>query len=137
MRNLRIPFSVVSLFALVLATFVVAPSVFSQGTQGRIRGTVTSADGKPLEGVTVSVRGQSEPYVTTVFTNQRGVYVFPPLGSNTTYSLWAQAMGFETAKAEAAPGKQVPALQLKVLEDFSKQMTGVEWMNSFPENTPE
>ena len=81
MRNSKILFSAVSLFALVLAAFVVAPSVFSQDTQGRIRGSVTSADGKPLEGVTVSVRGQNEPYVTTVFTNQRGVYVFPPLGN--------------------------------------------------------
>ena len=137
MRNLRIRLSVVSLFASVLATFVIAPSVFSQDTQGRIRGSVTSADGKPLEGITVSVRGQNEPYVTTVFTNQRGVYVFPPLGNTTKYSLWAQAMGFQTAEAEAVPGKQVSVLQLKVLEDFSKQMTGVEWMNSFPENTPE
>ena len=30
MKNLKILFSAVSLFALVLATFVVAPSVFSQ-----------------------------------------------------------------------------------------------------------
>jgi streptogramin lyase len=125
------------MFALVLTTIVVAPGVFSQDTQGRIRGSVTSADGKPMEGVTVSVRGQNEPYVTTVFTNEHGVYVLPPLGNTTKYSLWAQAQGFETAKTDAAPGKQVAALQLKPLKDFSKQLTGVEWMNSFPENTPQ
>ena len=27
-------------------------------------------------------------------------------------------------------------LQLKPLKNFEKQLTGVEWMNSFPENTP-
>ena len=72
-----------------------------------------------------------------MFTNHRGCLRFPAIGKHTKYSLWAQAMGFQTARTEAVPGKEVPALQLKVLEDFSKQMTGVEWMNSFPENTPE
>ena len=83
------------------------------------------------------LEGENESYTTTVFTNQKGVYVFPPSGRDAKYSLWAQAMGFQTAKTEAVPGKEVPALQLKVLDDYSKQMTGVEWMNSFPENTPE
>jgi streptogramin lyase len=137
MRNLKILAFAGPLFALVLATTVGVPSVFSQHDQGRIRGSMTSVDGKPIEGVAVSVRGQNEPYVTTVFTNERGVYVFPPLGNDTKYSLWAQAQGFQTAKADAVPGKEVPALQLKPLEDISKQLTGVEWMNSFPENTPE
>ena len=137
MRTFRILFGAASLFASVLAIFVVAPGVLSQGTQARIRGSVLSPDGKPIEGVTVSVRGENEPYVTTVYTNQKGFYVFPPLGSTTKYKLWAQAMGFQTAKADASPGKEVPVLHLQVLDDFSKQMTGVEWMNSFPENTPE
>jgi streptogramin lyase len=135
MRKLSVLSKSLSLFALVLAITVVASVVFSQ--DAKIKGTVTSADGKPLEGVTVSVRGQGEPFVTTVFTNEHGVYVFPSLGNNTKYSLWAQAQGFQTAKTDAAPGKPVPTLQLKVLKDFSKQLTGVEWMNSFPENTPQ
>jgi streptogramin lyase len=72
-----------------------------------------------------------------VFTNEKGVFVFPALGSNTKYSLWAQAQGFQLTKTDAMPGKEVAALQLKPLKDFSKQLTGVEWMNSFPENTPQ
>ena len=137
MRKFTILIAALSVFVLALAMTVGAPRTYSQDTQGRIRGTVTSADGKPLEGVTVSVRGRDEPYATTVFTNEHGVYVFPPLGKTAKYSLWAQAVGFETAKADATPGKQVPALQLKPLQDFAKQMTGVEWMNSFPDNTPQ
>jgi len=135
MKNLKGVRNCLFLFALVLATTVVAPSVFSQ--DAKIKGTVTSADGKPLEGVTVSVRGVGEPFVTSVFTNEHGVYVFPSLGRNTKYSLWAQAQGFQLAKTDASPGKPVVALQLKPLKDFSKQLTGVEWMNSFPETTPQ
>jgi streptogramin lyase len=126
-----------TLFALVLAISLSVPTVFSQRAQGRIRGTITGIDGKPLEGVSVSVRGQDEPYATTVFTNEQGVFVFPALSNNSKYSLWAQAQGFQTLKTEVNIGKQLPTMQLKPLEDFSKQLTGVEWMNSFPENTPE
>ena len=42
MRNFKILFGAASLFASVLAIFVVSPNVFSQGTQGRIRGSVLS-----------------------------------------------------------------------------------------------
>ncbi len=135
MRNFRNLTIALPLFALLLTASVGVPRAFSQ--DAKIKGTVTTVDGKPMEGATVSVRGQGEPYVTTVFTNDHGVYVFPTLGSNTKYSLWAQAQGFQTAKTDAMPGKQVAALQLKPLKDFSKQLTGVEWMNSFPENTPQ
>jgi hypothetical protein len=55
MRNVKVVLNSLFLFALVMATAVVAPSVFSQ--EAKIRGTVTSSDGKPLEGVTVSVLG--------------------------------------------------------------------------------
>ncbi len=132
MKDLALAFS---LLALIIACAIFAPRASAQ--EARIRGTITSADGKPMEGVSVSVRGVDEPYSTTVFTNEHGVYVFPALGKTNKYSLWAQATGFETVKAVAAPGKQVEPLQLKPLQDFSKQMTGVEWMNSFPDNTPE
>jgi streptogramin lyase len=135
-RHFKITVSALLLFAMVLL-IVLAPGAFSQDMAGRIRGSVTSVDGKPMEGVTVSVRGQGEPYVTTVFTNEHGIYNFPQLGKNARHSLWAQAQGFETAKSDAVPGKEVPALHLKPLKDFSKQLTGVEWMNSFPENTPQ
>ncbi len=136
MRNTKFLVFALSLFAFLFVSVAVTPNAYSQ--TAKIRGTVTSPDGKPMEGVTVTVRGDSDPFDTTVFTNEKGVYVFPPLmGNSAKYNLMAQAMGFETAKAEVTPGKQVPAIQLKTLADFSKQMTGVEWMNSFPENTPE
>jgi virginiamycin B lyase len=125
-----------------LAGIAGAPCAFAQYESGgpKFRGTVKSPDGKPLEGVTVSVRGEGKTFVTTVFTNQQGVYVFPPLEKGLKYSLWAQAQGFQRARLDVNAGsgevQPVPGLQLEPLKNFEKQLTGVEWMNSFPENTP-
>ena len=126
----------------LLATTAGAPAVYAQYAPGgpKFRGAIKSVDGKPLEGVTVSARGAGKTFVTTVFTNPQGVYVFPPMEKGLKFSLWAQAQGFETARrdVEAGGGEVQPLaeLQLKPLTNFEKQLTGVEWMNSFPENTP-
>src|SRR6516162_11068106 len=125
-----------------VASIAGVPCAYSQYASGgpKFRGTVKSPDGKPLEGATVSVRGEGKTFVTTVFTNQQGVYVFPPLESGIKFSLWAQAQGFETARLQVDAGggevQAVAGLQLRPLKNFEKQLTGVEWMNSFPENTP-
>jgi hypothetical protein len=126
----------------LLASVAAAPSAFAQYAPGgpKFRGSVKSAEGKPLEGVTVSVRGEGKTFVTSVFTNQQGIYVFPPLEQGIKFSLWAQAQGFQTARlnVDAASGEiqTLAGLQLQPLANFEKQLTGVEWMNSFPENTP-
>lgn len=129
------------LTALVLALsgITAGPNGFSLSAQSgpKIRGTVKSADGKTLEGVTVSIQAPDSTMITTVFTNEKGVYVFPPLAKASKYSLWAQAQGFQTAKVEVnGQAQEVAALQMKPLKDIEKQMTGVEWMNSFPDDTP-
>jgi virginiamycin B lyase len=56
------------------------------------------------------------------------------------FSLWAQAQGFDITRLSVDVGsgevQQVAGLELKPLKNFERQLTGVEWMNSFPENTP-
>ena len=56
------------------------------------------------------------------------------------YKIWAQAVGFDVARAEASlsggAAKQVD-LTLANLADFHKQLSGTEWAESLPENTPE
>jgi virginiamycin B lyase len=103
-----------------------------------LSGTVKSSEGKPLEGVGVSARNAGETFTTTVYTDQSGRYFFPLLSSG-QYKIWAQAVGFETATAEAGlagGGKKQVELVLPTLSDFHKQLSGTEWAASLPEDTP-
>lgn len=107
-----------------------------------LSGVIKSADGKPLEGVTVSAKRNDSTITTSVFTDEQGAYVFPALSptfSEGTYSVWAQAIGFETARAGVIIDKSKPASQnftLKPLADFSRQLSSAEWMAALPESTP-
>ena len=76
---------------IVLSCILGAPSAFSQYAPGgpKLSGAVKSLEGNPLEGVTVSIRGEGKTFVTSVFTNQQGIYVFPPVEKGLKYSLWA------------------------------------------------
>jgi virginiamycin B lyase len=118
-----------------------AQSVFSQSAppSAVLSGTVVSAEGKPLEGIGVSARGVNNTFTTTVYTDDAGRYVFPPMESG-QYKIWAQAVGFETFKADAtlseATKKQVE-MRLATLADFHKQLSGTEWAASLPEDTPD
>jgi streptogramin lyase len=124
-----------------LAFFSFVHIGFSQTatTASNLLGTVKSSDGKPLEGVGVSARGVTETFTTTVFTDESGRYWFPPMNGG-NYKVWAQAVGFETAKAEASlsiGAKKQVDLTLANLADFHKQLSGTEWAASLPEDTPE
>ncbi|MGA7796025.1 MAG: carboxypeptidase regulatory-like domain-containing protein [Candidatus Acidiferrales bacterium] len=124
-----------------LAFFFCAQYLFSQSAPmaGALSGTVKSSDGKPLEGVGVSARGVSETYTTTVYTDESGRYLFPPMGSG-PYKVWAQAVGFETSRADASlsdGAKKQVDLTLASLSDFHKQLSGTEWAASLPEDTPD
>jgi hypothetical protein len=63
-----------------------------------LNGTVTSAAGEKLAGVTVSAKPVDGTITTTVFTDDGGDYYFPPLPAG-SYRVWAQAVTFQTAKA--------------------------------------
>ena len=114
-------------FVLAIAAFVCAvraPIAFSQSAppSAVLSGTVISSEGKPLEGIGVSARGLNNTFTTTVYTDNAGRYLFPPL-ENGQYKIWAQAVGFETSKAETTLSdgtkKQVD-LKLATLADFHK-----------------
>ena len=45
---------------------------------------------------------------STVYTDEAGHYLFPPL-SGGSYKIWAQAVGFEPARAEAPPDQAAAA----------------------------
>jgi streptogramin lyase len=130
------------LFVLVaLGLFACAQSGFTQSssTTSVLSGTVKSAEGKPLEGIGVSARGIRDTFTTTVYTDESGRYLFPAM-NNGKYRVWAQAVSFEPAKADADlsdGGKKQVDLTLATLGDFHKQLSGTEWAASLPEDTPD
>ena len=102
-----------------------------------IWGTVRDASGKPVEGAVVSVRAGDQLFTTSVYTDDNGEYVTPPLSAR-RYRMWAQAVGFATARAEVALDRPASQLfTLEALEDFGPQLTGTEWFDSLRDTTRE
>ncbi len=140
LRRLRSLY-VVPMLAILLAGLFGAPNVFAQYAPGgaMLKGIAKSQDGKPMAGVTVTVRGENKSFATSVFTDESGTYIFPRLEKG-KYNLWAQAVGFAEAKTtvNVADGQtqQVAALELKPLKDFQSQLSANEWLSSLPETQP-
>jgi virginiamycin B lyase len=127
MTSLRVAFlaALATTFGCVAAT--AADAILS--------GTITSAAGEKLGGVTVSAKPVGGTITTTVFTDEAGDYYFPPLPAG-KYRVWAQAVSFGTAKAEvdlSHPHKH--AFKLDPLEDFAKQLPGYAMLNALPEES--
>ena len=101
-----------------------------------LTGTIKSATGHPLEGMVVTARAEGKTIKTTVFTDEQGQYFFPPLEKG-AYEVWAQAVGFETARANVRlDGARTPNdFSMKTLEDFSRQLSGPEWLASDRKST--
>ncbi len=105
-----------------------------------LSGSVKSSTGEALGGVTVSAKPAGGTITTTVFTDESGTYFFPPLPSG-QYRVWAQALGYETAKAAtdlAAPAKQDFTLAtIQDPERAFKQLPGNVMLSALPEETPD
>jgi len=85
--------------ALVLALCAPLPAM----ADVLLHGSVSSAAGEKMGGVTISAKELGKTITTTVFTDETGAYVFPALPDG-QYRVWAQAIGFATAKTEIALG---------------------------------
>ena len=68
-------------------------------TSVTLHGVIRAANGSTVEGVAVSARAMGKTFTTTVFSDEQGRYVFPPLDDG-RYHLWAQAVGFDRPSAE-------------------------------------
>ena len=102
-------------------------------------GAVRTADAKPLEGVVVSARALNSTITRSVFTDEGGEFFFPALDSG-TYQVWAQATGFDAARAEVTlePSRtKRQAFTMKPLADITMQLMGSEWLLSLPSATKE
>src|SRR5438874_7900440 len=69
-----------------------------------LAGTITSASGEKMGGVTVSAKAEGATITTSVYTDETGNYYFPPLPEG-KYRVWAQAVTFQTAKGNVALDK--------------------------------
>jgi streptogramin lyase len=101
-----------------------------------LTGTVTSAAGEKMGGVTVSARADGTTITTTVFTDAAGAYYFPPLPSG-HYRVWAQALSFATAKSalELDGTKHQDFTLSPVKGDYAQQLPGDLMLASLPEAT--
>src|SRR5206468_1012946 len=89
MRNLR------SLLLAGAASLVVVTG--AQAADQLLSGVISSPSGQKLEGVTVYAKLEGSTITTSVYTDETGRYYFPPMPAG-KYRIWAQALGFETAK---------------------------------------
>ncbi|HEX9445842.1 MAG TPA: carboxypeptidase regulatory-like domain-containing protein, partial [Candidatus Binatia bacterium] len=105
-----------------------------------LSGTIASAAGEKMGGVTVSAKADRSTITTSVFTDEAGNYYFPPL-ANGKYRVWAQALTYLTAGANVDLGKKTRrdfVLQpIKNREDWIRQLPGDELLAALPGDTPE
>ncbi len=135
MKHHRIFALAITLGFALMAGLASAPAAASSGAS--LMGAVKGPNGKLLEGVTVSARLKDRTFTTSVFTDEQGKYFFPGLDAG-HYRVWAQAVGFVTARAELdAAGEAQQDFTLKSASDFTRQLSGAEWIASLPEDTPE
>ena len=100
-----------------------------------LSGTIASPEGEAMSGVTVSAKAEGATITTSVFSDAKGHYVFPPLTPG-KYRVWAQARSFDTGRAEidlAAPARH--DFTLAHLADFERQLTGDQLLAALPEAT--
>jgi hypothetical protein len=65
----------------------------AQAADHLLSGTIASAVGEKLGGVTVSAKAHGTTITTSVYTDEQGAYYFPPLPSG-TYSYCSQGLPF-------------------------------------------
>jgi len=120
------------------AIATLAMALPAQAADALLRGTITSAGGEKMGGVTVSAKPEGGTITTTVFTDEAGNYYFPPLPSG-KYRVWAQALSYQTAKGEvdlSANRKQDFALAaMPTPEQTFKQLPGYLVLAALPEQT--
>src|SRR5262249_36059439 len=80
-----------------------------QADASGLSGSIT-ANGAPIEGVTVSAKAAGSTVTTTVFTDDHGVYRFPTLPPG-AYKVWAQTTGYQTVRADARFAEGPPPRQ--------------------------
>ncbi len=145
----------VRVMAVCIAVFLVSLPLFSQGSTGRILGTITDANGGAITGASVTIldvqRGTSRPLTT----DESGAYNAPNLTPG-TYRVRAEFKGFKTTERQNVvlevgqelrvdltlqPGEQAQTItvteQIPIVETTNAELGGTlqnEVINDLPLN---
>jgi len=115
-----------------------AATVSAQAADQVLSGAITSATGEKLGGVTVSAKAEGSSITTSVYTDDSGNYYFPPLAAG-KYKVWAQALGFETAKGDvdlsSAKRQNLTLAAMTDPERRWRQLPGEMMVAALPEET--
>ena len=124
--------------------------VFVKGADVRsgaamLKGTVKSANGEAMAGVTVSARPDGRTFTKSVLTDERGEFYFPPLEppfEGGSYQVWAQAVGFAASRGAETIQAGSSARHDFVLntlpeQDVFLQLSGSEMLDAMPGQTRE
>jgi len=136
----RNAYGVTSLAAVVAAGLTASAPRAAHAADVLLSGTIASAAGEKMGGVTVSAKADGSLITTTVYTDEAGGYYFPPLPQG-KYKVWAQAVSFETARGDvdlSAARRQ--NFTLNPIKDFNqqvRQLPGDVVYASLPEETPQ
>ena len=103
-----------------------------------LSGAVASASGQRLDGVQISAMKGGLTITTSVYTDGNGEYFFPALPDR-KYNVWAQTLGFETAKGPVdLTAKRQQDFKLTAITDPEqkiKQMPSEMLAAALPEDT--
>jgi len=117
-----------------LFLLLLAPS-FAHADNG-LSGSVLSATGGKLAGVTVSAKAEGSTITTSVYTDKAGNYAFSPLPAG-KYRVWAQALGYQPARTSTDLSAQ-RKIDLKLVpntdaEQTFRQLPGNVALDALPE----
>src|SRR5262249_25150711 len=118
----RNAYGVTSLAAVVAAGLTASAPRAAHAADVLLSGTIASAAGEKMGGVTVSAKADASPLTPTVYTDGAGGYYSPPLPQG-KYKVWAQAVSFETARGDvdlSAARRQ--NFTLNPIKDFNQQV---------------
>ncbi|HVB33681.1 MAG TPA: carboxypeptidase regulatory-like domain-containing protein [Patescibacteria group bacterium] len=137
MKRMGISGCVLAVALLCWASAVFAPrKVRAAASDCLLTGSVQSASGEKMAGVTVSARRVGSNITTSVFTDGQGNYYFPAMDSG-KYKVWAQADSYQyTSAAVDLTNVEHQNFVLKPMADYFQQLTGDQVLASLPGSTP-
>src|SRR5258705_5962991 len=126
------------LLASVASLVVVGFAATTASADQLLTGSIASASGQKLEGVLISAKREGSTITTSVYTDQNGEYFFPAMADG-KYQVWAQTLGFQTAKGAvdltAAKHQDFKLAAITDPEERIRQMPPAMLAAALPEET--